>query len=93
MAKKESQKGEQKFLFGEVDHLFNTLHVELTALNDEIETVQKSIDNKKDHKSELMERKANLQKSIDYLKKKGAPFDLKKKVETDLKDKGIEEKK
>lgn len=51
---------EEKNLFGEADQLYNTIHTEITIVNEEIEKTQKAVDRGIKKIEKLADRKENL---------------------------------
>lgn len=60
---------EQRNLFGEIDLVYNCLHTELTIVNEDIESAQKSIERLEKKIGDLEERKEELHKSIEIVGK------------------------
>jgi len=63
------KKGKEQNLFGEANEVFNTLHSELTFVNEDIEKVQKAIKIGEEKIEKLEERKAALEASAKIAKR------------------------
>lgn len=69
MTKKATKAENQQSLFGEVDMVFNTLHTELTIVNEEIEDKYKKISSLEEKIEILESRKEEIDKSIKIVAK------------------------
>ena len=66
---KEKKKSEQPNLFGDQDFIFNVLHTELSDINAEIGRNQEGIRKKEERIQSLEDRKAEVNKAIEIVKK------------------------
>ena len=81
--------GEQKFLFGDADKVYNTLSTEATIIKEEMKAVQKRINGAETVLAILNNRKNEVENAMELLLKK----DKKKKDEKPAKKVAPEKKK
>lgn len=55
-------------LFGEADMLYNTIHTELTIVNEDIDKLRKAIESKEKKIEKLEDRKENLEEAAKIAK-------------------------